>query len=138
MPALSSDPVITMPFSSSQSSGETIPSSQPEPVTTEEGNEKSVDEAEVLRQKTQDDHAVEMAKVASELVADEEVPSLPPMLKRQSSSGLSFASSFSTPENAVTTFSPTPGYLANRWNSINSSFSIPISSQQAIFETPPV
>ena len=35
-------------------------------------------------------------------------------------------------------FSSTPGYLSNRWNTVNSSFSTPSSSQVPAVTTPPV
>jgi hypothetical protein len=65
---------------------------------------------------------------------------LPPLLKRQSSSATSVneSSSLPTTENVFKSFSSTPGYLANRWNSVNSSFSTPASSSQPTFRTPPL
>jgi hypothetical protein len=38
----------------------------------------------------------------------------------------------------IKSFSSTPGYLANRWSSINSSISTPASSQKPAFCTPPL
>ena len=137
MAALSSDPATMIPSSSSQSGGEAVTSSQPEPERSQDETEAHQTEAEAL-QKASNDAAVEMARVASELVADEALPSFPPMLKRQGSSGISFSSSFSATENVATSFSPNPGYLSNRWNSINGSFSTPVSAEKAIFNTPPM
>jgi len=48
------------------------------------------------------------------------------------------STSSSMPENLGLSFSSTPGYLANRWNLANSSFSTPSSSQIAPVATPPM
>jgi hypothetical protein len=39
-------------------------------------------------------------------------------------------------ESVIKSFSSTPGYLANRWNATNGSFSTPMSSQTASYVTP--
>ncbi|KAH8657463.1 hypothetical protein BGZ60DRAFT_434430 [Tricladium varicosporioides] len=41
-------------------------------------------------------------------------------------------------DSVYKSFSSTPGYLANRWNNPNSSFSTPTTSQVATFSTPPI
>ena len=70
---------------------------------------------------------------------DNAVPLLP-TLKHNSSSGTSYpqGSSLLTTESVTRSFSSTPGYLANRWKSINSSLSTPPSSLGAATATPPV
>jgi len=55
----------------------------------------------------------------------------PPLLKQRSSSAsLPAEESFSSSDVLSRTFSSTPGYLANRWNSTASSFSTPATSQK--------
>ena len=65
-------------------------------------------------------------------------PSLTSTLKPRSSSQIPIteASLFSSTDSVTKSFSSTPGYLANRWNAIDSSFSTPSSSHVATFETP--
>lgn len=66
-------------------------------------------------------------------------PTLPPpaTLKRQASAiSLGEGSSFSGQDHFVKSFNSTPGYLANRWNNMNSSFSTPAASQNPLFTTP--
>lgn len=65
----------------------------------------------------------------------------PPLLKQRSSSAsLPVAESFPSSEMLSKSFSSTPGYLANRWNSTNSSFSTPATTQKSSqdFVTPEV
>jgi hypothetical protein len=139
MAALSSDPASIMIFGSSQSGGEPEPSSQQEIVNSQERTGSYQDEVEIMNPEPAEAR-VEVAKSEEvEPVADRPV-FLPPPLKRQASSGISVTESSSMPttESVIKSFSSTPGYLANRWNSVNSSFSSPASSQQPTFCTPPM
>jgi hypothetical protein len=138
MAALSSDPASIMIFGSSQSGGEPEPSSQQQIVNSQEETGSCQDEVEILNLEPAEER-VEVAKSEEvEPVADR-AAFLPP-LKRQASSGISVTESSSMPttESVIKSFSSTPGYLANRWNSVNSSFSSPASSQQPTFCTPPM
>jgi hypothetical protein len=83
---------------------------------------------------------VEDRKLEPAMVMESTTSTLPPpipSLKREPSAGISGTegSSFYI-ESVSKSFSSTPGYLANRWNAANSSFSTPASSQQAQFITP--
>lgn len=76
-----------------------------------------------------------------EAIVEESTASLPPpVLVRQTSLGNSVpgSSSFSAAEITSKSFTSTPGYLANRWNSVNSSFSTPSFTQASTFATPPL
>lgn len=66
------------------------------------------------------------------------VPSILPTLKAQSSSEISSTqtSLLTVTETVSKSFSSTPGYIANRWNTVNSSYSTPSSSYTAPFATP--
>jgi hypothetical protein len=139
MAALSSDPASIIAFGSSQSGGELEPSLQQEMISSQEETGSCQDEVEILLPEP----AKERVEVANgegvEAVADDRSAFLPPM-KHQASSDISVTESSSMPttESVIKSFSSTPGYLANRWNSINNSFSSPVSSQQPTFCTPPM
>ena len=83
----------------------------------------------------------ELATAAELHKSDDVLDSLPEaMLKSQVSleeRGTDIIVS-SIPENLGSSFSSTPGYLANRWNLANSSFSTPSTSQIATVATPPM
>jgi hypothetical protein len=139
MAALSSDPASTMGFGSSQSGGEPESSSQQEIASSQEETGSYQDEAEILHPEPVEER-VEVAKSEEvEPIADKPA-FLPPLLRCQASPGISITESSSIPatESVIKSFSSTPGYLANRWNSVNSSFSSPASSQLPTFCTPPV
>jgi len=141
MAALSSDPASAGAFSSSQSGVEQFESSsQQEILGSQDENGSCQDEVEILLP----DEPLERVSVAqkeeTEVIIEERPAFLPPLLKRQASSAISIneTSSLPTAESVVKSFSSTPGYLANRWNSVNSSFSSPASSQQPALSTPQV
>jgi len=81
--------------------------------------------------------AVQQAQQSNEVL--ESLPSTIPKVNSQTSieDHADFISS-SVPENVGLSFSSTPGYLANRWNLVNSPFSTPSSSQIAPVATPPM
>jgi len=87
--------------------------------------------------------AMEVAAVQEAQQLKEVVDSLPlemPTVKTRTSfegRGAEFIAS-SAPENLGSSFYSTPGYLANRWNLANSSFSTPPSSHTAHITTPPM
>lgn len=143
MAALSSDPASMLAFSSSQTVEETGPYSQQKRPSTQDSWQE---EAEFVEPKATEEPVATESQEPVEAIQEyvqppsEPANSLPPTLKRQSSSGVSLpeTSSFSVTENVFKSFSSTPGYLANRWNSINSSFSTPTSSQTAPPFTPPM
>lgn len=133
-------------YSSSQSAEDPEPSSQVEVVASQEDAGSCQNEVEVLEPgPTEMENIIEPEKsveveVQVEAVVEQVAASLPPPLLCQASSGTSYteSSSFSATENAAKSFSSTPGYLANRWNAFNSSFSTPSSSQVPTFATPPM
>ncbi|KAH7417354.1 hypothetical protein BKA64DRAFT_657716 [Cadophora sp. MPI-SDFR-AT-0126] len=143
MAALSSDPASMAGYSSSPSMEETEPSSQADVISSQEEPESRQDEAsEVILPDLSERSVENEKKVEAEVVevVEEVVATLPPPLLRQGSSGVSVneSSSFPVPDNTTKSFSSTPGYLANRWNTYNSSFSTPASSQAAVFTTPAI
>jgi hypothetical protein len=142
MAALSSDPASLLPLGSSQTVEETGPGSQEERPSSQDSCQEEVDAVEpIAAEEPVAAEVGEPAKAAQEPVqpALEPVTSLPPTLKRQSSGDSPpESSSYSVTQNVFTSFSSTPGYLANRWNSINSSFSTPASSQPVPLFTPPM
>ena len=136
MAALSSD----MAFSSSSQNGEELePSSQQEMISSPEETRSCEVEAEIPLPNPAEER-VNVAKEEAVFGVESKSAFLPPLLKRQSSSATSIneSSSLSTTGNVFKSFSSTPGYLANRWNSVNSSFSTPASSSQPTFRTPPL
>ena len=141
MAALSSDPASMAGYSSSPSMEETEPSSQAEVNIIQEEPSNAQDEVqEVALPKPAELPVGIEEKVEAEVAAvvEEVVATLPPPLLRRGSSGVSIneSSSFPIPETTTKSFSSTPGYLANRWNTYNSSFSTPASSQAPVFTTP--
>lgn len=137
--ALSSDPVVGMPFSSSSTSGEEEARVEVDKTKSSQEREKThlpEQRLEVEEPITNDDR-VEIAKEATEMMESSE-PSLPPSkpyvpsLERQPSSTGSLvnaeSSSFSS---VIKSFSSTPGYLANRWNAVSSFTSSRPESSQA-------
>ncbi|KAE9381474.1 hypothetical protein N431DRAFT_7078 [Stipitochalara longipes BDJ] len=140
MAALSSDPASSGVFSSSQSGGELESCSQQEIISSQGESGSHQDEVEILLPES----TVERVDVAKneevKVFTDDRPVFLPPLLRRQASSAASINenSSLPTTESVIKSFSSTPGYLANRWNSVNSSFSSPASFQQPTFCTPQV
>ncbi len=137
MAALSSD----MAFSSSSQSGEELePNSQQGIMSSQDETRSCEVEAETPLPNPAEER-VSVTKKEETVFGTESRPAfLPPLLQRKSSSATSVneSSSLPTAENVFKSFSSTPGYLANRWNSVNSSFSTPASSSQPTFRTPPV
>ncbi|KAH7364144.1 hypothetical protein BKA65DRAFT_590510 [Rhexocercosporidium sp. MPI-PUGE-AT-0058] len=143
MAALSSDPASMAGYSSSPSTEETEPSSEVEAVVSQEQPESCQDEVPELSLPKPVGIPVETEKeIEAEVkaVVEEVAVTLPPQLLRRASSGTSVneSSSFSMPDTTTKSFSSTPGYLANRWNAYNSSFSTPSSSQLPAFTTPAI
>lgn len=134
MAALSSDPASMMMFSSSQSTADARLSSQLERRSSQVSAKEDVNASGLTAFE-------EPNKVIEQPVRPSSQPimSLPPILK-QSSSGISLpeTSSYSASEGVLKSFSSTPGYLANRWNAVSSSFSTPASSLPQPMFTPPM
>lgn len=134
--ALSSDPAPMAAFSSSQTMVEGIPSSQQE-IPSSPGSSQ----VEFLEPREIEERVEVVEGEGADVSVNEKTSSLPPpipALNRQSSrlSGHEASSSSSANESVVKSFSSTPGYLANRWNSIHNSFSTPSSSHAPTFVTP--
>jgi hypothetical protein len=141
MAALSSDPASNMAFSSSQSGGGDFESSlHQEMIGSQEETGIGQDEAEILLLEPAAERFNVSRKEEVQAVALDRPSFLPSLLKRQVSSTTSVneSSSLPTTESVIKSFSSTPGYLANRWSSINSSISTPASSQKPAFCTPPL
>ncbi|KAG4438170.1 hypothetical protein IFR05_006338 [Cadophora sp. M221] len=143
MAALSSDPASMAGYSSSPSMEETEPSSQVEPIASQAEPDHCHDEVPEVSLPKPVETPVEVEKEIEpevEAAVEEVAAALPPPLLRRASSGTSVNDSSSFPITDTTTksFSSTPGYLANRWNAYNSSFSSPSSSQVPAFTTPAI
>jgi hypothetical protein len=135
MPALSSDPV-----SSSSSSG---PESEESGAGSKEVIVSQEDIAshalELVEPRNADGNAEEDPEL--EVIPSSQVdPNLQEDLKEQADAVLEAMSNpnSSSSDNVSKSFSSTPGYLANRWNTMHSSFSTPSASQVPAATTPPV
>ncbi|KUJ22720.1 uncharacterized protein LY89DRAFT_680839 [Mollisia scopiformis] len=135
MAALSSDPASMLVFNSSQTVGEPGPSSQQERSSSQESCQE---EPEAVEPKAPSEPAKPIEQTVQPL--SDPAITLPATLEHQTSSGYSLPETISTSvnDNVIKSFSSTPGYLANRWNSVSSSFSTPASSQPAQMFTPPI
>jgi hypothetical protein len=130
-----------MAFSSSESGGGDFESSlHQEMIGSQEETGIGQDEAEILLLEPAAERFNVSRKEEVQAVALDRPSFLPSLLKRQVSSTTSVneSSSLPTTESVIKSFSSTPGYLANRWSSINSSISTPASSQKPAFCTPPL
>jgi hypothetical protein len=135
MPALSSDPVSS-------------PSSGPE---AEEDGKRSTQEGEDSHEEMAS-HALEVLKPRSaeepeqidpelEVIPSSQIdPEMQGNLKDEADMTVKALSNpnSSSSDNVSKSFSSTPGYLANRWNTMHSSFSSPSASQAPAATTPPV
>jgi hypothetical protein len=145
MATLSSDPAsvtvlsdsknVDIPgLSSQQAISQKIASSQEE-------TDSCQDEVEFLEPRPAEECILSEKSEPVGVITDDNAVPLLPMLKRQSSSGISNLENgtCSATQSVSRSFSSTPGYLANRWNPISSSFSFstPSSSQLTSFATPP-
>lgn len=131
MAALSSDPAQMMGMSSSHSSQEPNQDAQVEVVE---------DKSQTTQVNTPEQNACESIETTyiemSEVPAESTLPR-PASLKRRSSAiSLNEGSSFTGQDHFVKSFNSTPGYLSNRWNNMNSSFSSPAATQKPSFTTP--
>ncbi|KAK2628056.1 hypothetical protein QTJ16_002702 [Diplocarpon rosae] len=143
MASMSSDSDNALEYRGSQGEEKLEASSQAEVVASQENNQNHEEEVEFAQAKP----AERLAKPEKEVEAEAEVQAgveqvtapLPPRLLHQNSSEVSVAepSSFSATNSAAKSFPSTPGYLANRRNAVNSSFSTPSSSQVPKISTPP-
>jgi hypothetical protein len=144
MATLSSDPasvtvlsdsqnVDILGLSSQQAISQKIPSSQETDICQ--------DEVEFLEPRPAEECILSEKSEPVGVITDDNAVPLLPMLKRQSSSGISNLENgtCSATQSVSRSFSSTPSYLANRWNPISSSFSFstPSSSQLTSFATPP-
>ncbi len=139
--ALSSDPVSMLPPNSSQNLEEPMSSSQEQPSSQDRDETSSCQyEIDELRPEAAEEGLDFGKDEAAVLDFPEEKVCFPPTPKQEASSGImnTEASSVSVTENVIKSFSSTPGYLANRWNNINSSFSTPPSSKLPPLTTPPM
>ncbi|KAH8603064.1 hypothetical protein B0O99DRAFT_588114 [Bisporella sp. PMI_857] len=147
MAALSSDPASSLHHHSSQSSDDSITA----PLNSEpDGPTSSYDKDIVSTLVSQASQALSEQYYVKDNSVDEtgervdrslECPrSTTPALKTHSSFRLADGeeTSFALSESANKSFSSTPGYLANRWNASNTSFSTPLSSQIPQSITPPI
>jgi hypothetical protein len=139
MSALSSDPIPMPPYSSSQSAIDFVPNSQPEHANSQDQDDRSS-----CHEGVDVSHSAErpVSSQSEDLVplASDNVSQVPPTPRPQGSSASSApdAVSSSLDESVIKSFSSTPGYLANRWNTTGSSFSTPPSSHFLTSITPPM
>lgn len=138
---MSSDPAPIGEICSSQNKAEARTGSQQEPENSsqeEAGSSQEVEAVEVSMEKR-----VDVVKNTSEGKEIEGLQLLPPSsaaseLHNAAVNSSIESSSFSATESVTKSFTSTPGYLANRWNTGNSSFSTPTSSEAPMFSTPPM
>jgi hypothetical protein len=135
MPTLSSDPV-----SSSSSGPEGEEDGKRSTQEVEDSQEELASNAlEILKSQS----AEESGQIDPEL---EVIPSSqvdPEVLEYLKDEVDATAEALSNPnsslsDNVSKSFSSTPGYLSNRWNTMHSSFSTPSASQAPAVTTPPV
>lgn len=133
MAALSSDPAQMMGLSSSQSTQEPNQGSQVEMFEEEE-------ESHTTQVNTPEQIACKAIEIAnnevSEVPTEPTLPQLNSLKRRSSAISLDEGSSFTGQDHFVKSFNSTPGYLSNRWNNVNSSFSSPAATQKPTFTTP--
>lgn len=136
---LSSDPA-SAPIFRSQNMEEPPSPQEDEAFNTQELDNANAQELPDLSEPQHVETRVEAAKDEPERVTENTPSSLPPSilaLSPEPSSGIAGIEGSSFPVKSVfKSFSSTPGYLANRWNTIHSTFSTPTSSQPAQFTTP--
>ncbi|PBP19587.1 homeobox domain-containing protein [Diplocarpon rosae] len=143
MALMSSDSDNALDYPGSQGTEKQEASSQAEVVASQKNDQSHKEEVEFVQAKPAERIAEPEKEVEAEVEVDASVEqvtaSLPPQLPRQNSSGVSAAepSSSSATNNAAKSFPSTPGYLANRRNAFNSSFSTPPSAQVPKISTPP-
>jgi len=135
MIALSSEAAAGIIPSSSQSMGDLAEQKSSQENDIASSQESQTQEPIRVKGQAADENAAPTNPVES---SQSSLPSSIPTLKSQSSSDSknTQTSSFSITESVLKSFSSTPGYLSNRWNAVNSSFSTPPSSQIALFGTP--
>ncbi|CZT49896.1 related to LIM homeobox protein [Rhynchosporium secalis] len=141
MATLSSDPASMGGYSSSPNMEDMEANSQAEVIAIQHESDRTQAEVPEMLQSMPGQIPVEAEKkteVEIEPFMEETVSTLPPPLLRRGSSAISLpeSSSMPRPDTAIKSFSSTSGYLSNRWNPYNSSFSSPSSSHAPAFTTP--
>ena len=136
--ALSSDPASGSNFNSSHSMDGSLGSSQEDAMFNSQ--EREVVNSEDLPEPPHTEQVHEHVQIKSvELVEESTATSLPqslPALSQELSRVTGTESSSFSAQNAVKSFSSTPGYLVNRWNATSVSCSTPVSAQTTQFVTP--
>ena len=136
-----SDPASLIAFNTSQSGEEPIMSSQQEGMgSSQESDIANLEELQKPSASQPIESHVKVEKDGPKEAIENRRYSLPasmPALNQQRSFEVSGteATPFSV-ESVIKSFSSTPGYLANRWNATNGSFSTPTSAKQANMQTP--
>jgi hypothetical protein len=144
MAALSSDAASEGVFSSSQELEKPANLSQEEEKISRGDTETIISDIKERTTTPEQQPLEERVRILEEIPRDpidSSNPSLPISLARsQSLIGTSStqASSFSMADGVFKSFSSTSGYLSNRWNPPNSSFSAPSSAGMAPLITPPM
>lgn len=143
MAALSSDPAPERIFSSAQTvRDQTIKSEQGNASCNLEQHITSSQEAGDIPVPQKLDERVEISREDTAQIIEGSQSSLPSSIPTSitQSSGVSNTqtSSFSISGSVLKSFSSTPGYLSNRWNTVNNSNLTPTTSQTAPLVTPPI
>jgi hypothetical protein len=135
MSALSSDPISSCSCSGQETEDGALGLTQE--ITGSQDDAASSD-VEFLEPRTAEERAEE---VEVELIPSSQVePELLEVQKEDaeaSPNAITNANSLFS-DSVSKSFSSTPGYLANRWNTVQSSFSTPQVPQAPVFTTPPV
>lgn len=137
--ALSSGPLTDGFFSSSQSCGEAELRVN-DTLSQDHSGTSSQEIDQVSEHRNPEASAIEMKEEPHGTILEGAVSSPPtiPELGIQASADTpsSGSSLIPGPENVFKSFSSTPGYLSNRWNTVSSAFSTPSSFRPSLFTTP--
>lgn len=138
--ALSSGPLTDGFFSSSQTCEEAESRTNETIVCQDQTSTSSLGVGKVPEHGNQEDSIIEMKEEPQGTILESKV-SIPPTIPTRETQSLpdtpsSQSSSIPGPENVFKSFSSTPGYLSNRWNTVNSALSTPYSFQSSLFTTP--
>ncbi|CAG8950338.1 hypothetical protein HYFRA_00006831 [Hymenoscyphus fraxineus] len=141
MTALSSDPISASCSSSQGASDRASSPRQEEPTNSQEGFTSPQEKEEFLDPRNDEESARAIIEKEQPILEKEDstIPIATPITERCEDSVVATSSTNSSFSEYVSkSFSSTPGYLSNRWNSVHvgNSFSAPSSAQATKITTP--
>lgn len=141
MTALSSYPTSEKGSSSSQIAGDsTVKMEQQEMICSEEQYTTTSLEIADLPELHEKEERIRTPNMnVAEPIKDSQTsspPSIPSLTAQSSDISNTHESPFAITESVLKSFTSTPGYLSNRWNTTNSPSSTPLCSQTASSVTP--